>query len=96
MSPPSYTVPDIADDVTASEAASYAYCAKAWHLEHVLGKHPSRSAVTSRDAGTAAHLAHGQHMIRFRRRTSWLLAASLLLLASGIALLTGALNFARP
>ncbi len=28
--------PDPHADVTASEVASYAYCAKAWHLRYVL------------------------------------------------------------
>jgi hypothetical protein len=31
-------------DVTASEAGTYAFCAKAWHLEQVLGSHPSDAA----------------------------------------------------
>lgn len=32
------TRPGQSDDVTASEAATYAFGAKAWHLERVLGR----------------------------------------------------------
>ena len=55
-------------DVTASEVASYAYCAKAWHLRYVLGKEPSRQASTYQEAGVAAHDLHGVAV----RRLAWL------------------------
>lgn len=78
---------DLANDVTASEAASYAYCAKAWHLEYVLGKQASRSASVDREAGTEAHLSHGRRLVAFDRRVRWILGASLAALAVGILLL---------
>ncbi len=75
--------PDSDRDVTASEVASYAYCAKAWHLRYVLGKEPSCQASAYQDAGIAAHHFHGVAV----RRLAWLerraitLVAGLLLLA---------------
>ena len=48
-----------AGDVSASEAATYAFCAKAWHLEHVICLRPSDAAREWRRLGTAAHLTHG-------------------------------------
>ena len=77
-------------DVTASEVAAYAYCAKAWHLRHVLGREPSRRATARQEAGVTAHERHGIAVRRLawleRRATSliaWLLvlAAALLALA---------------
>lgn len=47
------------DDVTASELAAYAYCAKAWHLERVVGVEASAEAARRRDVGTAGHERHG-------------------------------------
>lgn len=81
---------ETADDVTASEAASYAYCARAWHLEYVLGKRPSRGASAVREAGSSAHLEHGERLVAFDRRVRRLLVASLVLIAAGIALLVAA------
>lgn len=46
-------------DVTASELAAFAYCAKAWHLERVLGAEPSTGANRRRDVGIANHIRHG-------------------------------------
>ena len=86
----------LAADVTASEAASYAYCAKAWHLEYVLGKQVSRSASAGRDAGTEAHFLHGRRLVAFDRRVRWILGASVVVLAVGFALLlTGIFAIAR-
>lgn len=71
-------------DVTATEIACYAYCAKAWHLEHV--QHVVASADTSRrrEEGVAAHEAHGARIRapgQGRKRTR-VIAAVLLLIAA--------------
>ena len=87
--------PDSGRDVTASEVASYAYCAKAWHLRYVLSKEPSRQATARQEAGAIAHESHGIAV----RRLAWLerraigLVAGLLVLAA--ALLTLALLWPR-
>lgn len=47
------------DDVTASELAAFAYCAKAWHLERVLRVQPSMSVARRREAGVHGHVRHG-------------------------------------
>ncbi len=73
-------------DVTASEVASYAYCAKAWHLHYVLGKEPSREATARQEAGVIAHESHGIAV----RRLAWLerravgLVAGLLFFAAAL------------
>ena len=76
------------EDVTASEVAAYTYCAKAWHLESVLGR-PVDSATTSRRvSGADRHLAHGasvSRISRFGRGAVW---------ASGVLLLVAALLLA--
>lgn len=78
--------PDSDRDVTASEVASYAYCAKAWHLRYVLGKEPSRHATARQEAGVSAHESHGTAV----RRLAWLerraisLVAGLLLFAAAL------------
>lgn len=51
---------DARDDVTASEIACYAFCAKAWHLEHVLHAGTSSEARTRRDEGIRNHLIDGR------------------------------------
>ena len=51
-------------DVTASEIGCYAYCAKAWHLEHVLKRAPSKGTRRRRAAGVAGHEAHGARVRR--------------------------------
>jgi hypothetical protein len=58
-------MPDPGADVTASEAAAYAFCAKAWHLEHVLDKAPSAAARERRAGGAAEHEAHGAEVVRY-------------------------------
>lgn len=81
-------------DVTASEVAAYAYCAKAWHLERVLGASASSDAARRRAAGVDRHAAHGARVARARRAgpaLAWgaavLLALALLL--AGLALVLG-------
>ena len=69
-----------------AEAASYAYCAKAWHLRHVLGKEPSRRATARQETGVCAHESHGIAV----RRLAWLerrairLVAGLLVFAAAL------------
>lgn len=71
-------------DVTASEIACYAYCAKAWHLEHV--QHVVAPAETSRrrEEGVAAHEAHGASVRTLGRERSRarIIVAVLLLIAA--------------
>ena len=55
-------------DVTASELAAFVYCAKAWHLERVLGATPSAGTNERRDAGIGDHARHGNAV----RIGSWL------------------------
>ena len=77
--------PDPLDDVTASEAATYAFCAKAWHLEHVLGKRASPRAVARREQGIRQHEQHGEQLTTMTRgaarRMAVVLVLALLLLA---------------
>ncbi len=56
--------PDSHTDVTASEVASYAYCAKAWHLRYVMEREPSRQATVRQEAGIVAHEIHGRRVGR--------------------------------
>lgn len=56
--------PDSHADVTASEVASYAYCAKAWHLRYVMEREPSRVASVRQEAGVVAHETHGSRVGR--------------------------------
>ena len=80
----------LADDVTASEIAAFVYCAKAWHLERVVGALPSAAADRARTAGTTHHVRHGARV----RLGSWLgrnerrAIAALLLLALILAALS--------
>src|SRR2546421_51248 len=72
--------PDSHTDVTASEVASYAYCAKAWHLRYVLRREPSGQAVAHQQARVAS-----LHQIPVLRRRScfvtrsWACAAGLII-----------------
>lgn len=71
-------------DVTASEIACYAYCAKAWHLEHVHHVIVPDDTSRGREQGVAAHEAHGasvRDLGRIRSRTRVILAALLLIAA---------------
>lgn len=78
------------DDVTASEIAAFVYCAKAWHLERVVGSLPSAAAERARAAGTTHHVRHGTSV----RLGSWLgrharsTVVALLLLALLLAVLS--------
>lgn len=74
--------PDPDDDVTPSEAATYAFCAKAWHLEHVLGRAASPRAVLRREQGIRQHEQHGERVAARMSGAAWRLAVVL-----GLALL---------
>src|SRR5438552_16515099 len=56
--------PDSHTDVTATEVASYAYCAKSWHLRYVMEREPSRVASVRQEAGVVAHETHGSRVGR--------------------------------
>lgn len=74
-------------DVTASELAAFAYCAKAWHLERVLGLRPGAPAARARDAGIAAHAEHGRQAAARDRVPRWTTVITLLLLTLAAVLL---------
>jgi hypothetical protein len=75
--------PMAGDDVTASEIAAFVYCAKAWHLERVVGALPSAAANRVRAAGTTHHLRHGTavHVGSWLGRNSRRVVLGLLFLA---------------
>ena len=75
------------DDVTASEAAAYAFCAKAWHLEHVLGKAPSQRATERRARGVERHEQHGESIAAQRPRSNRRRVIALVLLLVTVFLL---------
>lgn len=79
----------LTDDVTASEAASYAFCAKAWHLERVVKSAPLADVVRRREDGASRHDADGERLVRANRVRSrlLLLTVALLLLAALLLLL---------
>ena len=80
------------DDVMASEAATYVFCAKAWHLEYVLGSAASDAAEEKRAAGETAHKAHGTRVRQLQRMGRWLVRGTVLLFAiAGILLILGIL-----
>jgi hypothetical protein len=82
-------VPREGDEVTASEVAAYAYCAKAWHLEYVLGYRPSGDALRHRAAGEEHHAAHGAALARRQpshRRGPWLALVLFILAAVLLAM----------
>jgi hypothetical protein len=80
-------------DVSASEVANYVFCAKAWHLEQVLGRAASADAEQRRALGAADHAAHGASIragsarihARLERVLVAVLLVALLLLAHGLA-----------
>ena len=79
------------DDVTASEVAAYAYCAKAWHLERVLHRSANPEGQRLRAEGVERHIEHGARLgrlHRFGRRFFWLSVALLIL---AVVLLTAGL-----
>ena len=82
MQKPRSTVPVDQHDVTASELAYFAYCAKAWHLEHVLHLVPADEVLERRELGVSAHKVHGRRvrlLESLARRKASLIAALLLL-----------------
>lgn len=88
--PPVPRLPSSArDDVLASEAATYAFCAKAWHLEHALRRPPSDETVMRRSEGTAQHDEHGASVGRLRRTDRRLViwSVALLVLAGALVIL---------
>ncbi len=77
--------------VTASEAAGYAYCAKAWHLEHVLHHQPSAAGRAARASGTAQHQLDGRRVQAVPRRAKLLLFGSIASLAVAALLVLAAI-----
>ena len=79
------------DDVTASEIACFAYCAKAWHLEHVLQVVPADEVMQRRERGVTAHNVHGQRVRLLdtlaRRRIALMTGFLLFALVAAIAAL---------
>ena len=82
-------------EVTASEVASYAFCAKAWHLERARGRAPSERAVARRAKGATRHEAHGAKVLAARRSGTRLVAWTVLLLAVAVILALVALVLSR-
>lgn len=82
-------------DVSASEAANYTFCAKAWHLEHVIGAGPSVTADQRRLAGTEAHAEHGADIRSADRVASWLVRGLVALLLLAVAALIFGLALSR-
>lgn len=80
------------DTVTASEVAAYAYCAKAWHLEHVLGNRGSAAGQARRDSGSAAHREHGRRIERPERSARLLFRLAIILLTVALILVVAALS----
>ena len=79
------------EDVTASEVAAYAYCAKAWHLESVLRKPVDPVSTSRRNVGVDRHLRtvpEVRSLSRFGRRAVW---ASVVLLVVAAVLLVAAM-----
>ena len=76
-------------DVTASEVASYAYCAKAWHLRHVLRREPSGQAVAHQHAGVVSHEIHGMRVktLAWLERRAPILVIGLSLLGAALGVL---------
>lgn len=75
------------DDVSASEAAAYTFCAKAWHLEHVVGKAPTAAAAERRAHGVRAHDRHGARIARMRKRVPSVVGWTLVMLLIAVAMI---------
>ena len=76
--------------IRASELGQYAYCARAWWLGRVLGY---RSTNLERlAAGEAAHVRHGQKVVRSRRLQRWAYVSFALAVLAGALLLLLALR----
>ena len=73
-------------DVTASELGTYAFCAKAWHLERVLGARPSSEAARLRTEGVQDHEQHGRRVELLHRTGPPLLQLSIALFVLGAVL----------
>lgn len=80
-----------AGDVTASETATYAFCAKAWHLERVLRQPVARQALHRRAIGTALHQEHGTDIKEAPRTVTRLLVWAMVLLGLAAVLVSLAL-----
>lgn len=74
-------------DVSASEVANYTFCAKAWHLEHVLGAAPSVAAEQRRLTGVEAHAKHGADIQAANRVSAWLVRGLVAVLLVAVAIL---------
>ena len=83
------------DDVLASEVAAYSYCAKAWHLEYVLGCRADAAVEKRREVGTAEHDTHGTRVRRLQRIGQPLLRAAVFLFFLAGALMITALMIGR-
>lgn len=81
---------DESRDVTASEIATFTFCANAWHLEHVRKVEPTPEARARRAAGIRQHEQHGRmvgmHDQLERRRVALTVALFLLALLALVAL----------
>ena len=84
--PTSEHVPRDGHDVTASELGTYAFCAKAWHLERVLGARPSSEAARLRTEGVQHHEQHGRQVELLHRTGPRLLQLSIALFVLGAVL----------
>lgn len=82
-------------DVTASEVASYVFCAKAWHLERVLQCAPSRWAAQRRAEGITNHGAHGAALVRAKRVRGRLVRLTAALIAIAVILALVAVTLLR-
>lgn len=82
---------DESDDVTVSEAAAYAFCAKAWHLEHVLWKAASPRAAQRRARGVRRHEQHGEAIAAQRPRSTRRRAFALIVLLLVVLVVIGLL-----
>ena len=56
----------------ASEVGRYAYCARAWWLQRVMGCQPRNLEALQR--GTQRHAQHGRGVQHARRQTGWAVA----------------------
>ena len=74
-------------DVMASEEATHVFCAKAWHLERVLGATASAAAEEKRAAGSLAHETHGSRVGQQQRLGRWLVLGTALLFTIAVVLL---------
>ena len=79
------------DDVLASELATYAFCAKAWHLEHRLRRPVSSEASERRLEGITRHEQHGARLREVPRVAPRLVLWSVLLVVLAAVLVVIAL-----